>query len=88
MASVSIITVTQLKRKETLKLCAEHVKNQTYKRIVQWVIVEGSPSPEEAFENAKHVDALREAFHAQMPHVALEYITDTQVRSLRLPFRE
>ena len=35
MASVSIITVTQIKRQESLKICLELIKDQTYKHIIE-----------------------------------------------------
>ena len=56
--TVSIITVTQLKRKETLLILVDLIKEQTYKNIVQWVIVEGSKTLEECKENEKNIMEL------------------------------
>ena len=38
----SIVTINKIKRQETIKITAELIKNQTYKNIIEWVIVEGS----------------------------------------------
>ncbi len=40
--TVSIITITQLKRYECLEILFDIIKNQTYRHIIEWVIVEGS----------------------------------------------
>lgn len=53
--TVSIITVTQWKRRECLMILADILKGQTYKSIVQWVIVEGSNTLEDATQNKAHV---------------------------------
>jgi len=49
---VSIVTVTQLKRKETILVLVDLIKQQTYKNITQWVIVEGSPLEADGLLNA------------------------------------
>ena len=51
--TVSIVTITQLKRFECLKVLRDLIKDQTYKNIIQWVIVEGSKTETEASENAE-----------------------------------
>ena len=58
MKSVSIITITQLKRFECLKILHELIKNQTYKNIIEWVIVEGSPDKDSAEINKNNVKTL------------------------------
>jgi glycosyltransferase involved in cell wall biosynthesis len=55
---VSIITITQLSRYESLKLLYELILNQTFKDIVEWIIVEGSPTLEEANCNKVLINEL------------------------------
>lgn len=56
---ISIVTVTQLCRKETIKLTATYINYQTYKdKIKEWVIVEGSKNEEDAEKNKKYIDDL------------------------------
>ena len=57
--TVSILTINQLKRKETIKITAEHINNQTYKNIIEWVIVEGSSNLEDCLENEKNIKELK-----------------------------
>jgi hypothetical protein len=57
--TVSIVTITQIKRQETIAVCAEHINNQTYKHIIEWVIVEGSKSLEDCLENEKYIKTLK-----------------------------
>ena len=33
-STVSIVTITQISRQETIKLTAEHINNQNYKNII------------------------------------------------------
>jgi glycosyltransferase involved in cell wall biosynthesis len=58
--TVSIVTINQLKRVEPIKICLEHVNNQTYKNIIEWVIVEGSQNLEDCLENEKNIPFLKE----------------------------
>jgi glycosyltransferase involved in cell wall biosynthesis len=51
--SVSIITITQLKRFECIKILLDLIKAQTYSNIIEWVIVEGSKTNSE--ENMKNI---------------------------------
>ena len=53
MSYVSILTVTQYNRHETLKLLFEIIKNQTCNTILEWVIVEGSNNLNDACLNKK-----------------------------------
>jgi len=57
--SVSILTINQIKRNETIKLTAEHINNQTYKNIIEWVIVEGSKNLHDCLENEQNVKELK-----------------------------
>lgn len=73
--SVSLVTINQLKRCETIKILAQHIKKQTYKHIVQWVIVEGSPTREDSLENAKHIESLRMSMALDMPSLQIDYVS-------------
>jgi glycosyltransferase involved in cell wall biosynthesis len=56
--TVSIVTVTQISRQSTIKITADLIKEQTYKSIIEWVIVEGSKTLEQALENEKFIKTL------------------------------
>lgn len=45
---VSLLTVTQLSRHESFKLLIDYIQNQTYKNIVEWIIVEGSQNVDDS----------------------------------------
>lgn len=49
--SVSIITITQLVRFSSIKVLFEMIKKQTFKNIIEWVIVEGSQNENDAYTN-------------------------------------
>jgi glycosyltransferase involved in cell wall biosynthesis len=66
--TVSIVTITQIKRQETLKICLELIKDQTYKNIIEWVIVEGSKTLEDSLENEKFIKTLT------LPGINIVYI--------------
>ena len=57
--SVSILTINQTKRQETIILTAEHINNQTYKNIIEWVIVCGDKNLEDCLENEKFIKTLK-----------------------------
>ena len=57
--TVSIITVTQLKRKDTLIVLADLIKKQTYRNIIEWVIVEGSKTKEQCETNKGFINELK-----------------------------
>ena len=57
--SVSILTINQTKRQETIQLTAEHINNQTYKNIIEWVIVCGDKNLEDCLENEKFIKTLK-----------------------------
>jgi glycosyltransferase involved in cell wall biosynthesis len=58
MSAVSILTITQYKRSESLKLLLKSIKNQIYRNITEWVIVEGSQNIEEATLNQQLINNL------------------------------
>ena len=57
--TVSILTINQIKRQETIVLAIEQINNQTYKNIIEWVIVEGSKNLEDCLENEKFINQLK-----------------------------
>ena len=56
--TVSLLTVTQWKRRDCLPILADMIRAQTYTNIVEWVIVEGSPTAEEARQNKAAIEAM------------------------------
>jgi hypothetical protein len=60
-STVSIVTITQLKRSECLLVLRDMIKTQTYKKIIEWVIVEGSKTLNDANKNKEHIELLRES---------------------------
>jgi hypothetical protein len=48
---VSIITITQLIRHESFKLLIDYIQNQTYKNIIEWIIIDGSPTIDDSNTN-------------------------------------
>jgi hypothetical protein len=57
-SDVSIITINQLVRNECLKNLYELIKLQTYKNIIEWVIVEGSKTEDDAKKNKECISEL------------------------------
>jgi len=56
--SVSIITVTQYSRRESLKVLKELIQEQVYQNIIEWVIVEGSTTHQDSLANRLEIDNL------------------------------
>jgi glycosyltransferase involved in cell wall biosynthesis len=69
LPTVSIVTINQLSRVETIKILAELINEQTYKNIIEWVIVEGSSNITDALENKKNVESLK----CNVPVIYVEY---------------
>lgn len=67
--NVSIITINQLKRKECLLNLYELIKLQTYKNIIEWVIVEGSHNESDANENKNHIMKLKETSQININYI-------------------
>jgi len=67
--SVSIITITQLKRFNCLQILKELIKEQTYNNIIEWVIVEGSKTHEDAIINETNINLLKELNDLKFPIV-------------------
>ena len=58
MKSVSIITVTQLKRKDTILILFDLIRQQTWTNIIEWVIVEGSALESDGASNSENIKKL------------------------------
>ena len=56
--SVSIVTITQYGRFECLEILSTYIENQTYKKIIEWIIVEGSQTEETAKKNKEYIEKL------------------------------
>lgn len=80
---VSIITITQLKRYKCLEVLVELIKEQTYTNIIEWVIVEGSKSEEDAIENSKNIKSLKEKCDLKFPIVYIELKGNVKLGELR-----
>jgi glycosyltransferase involved in cell wall biosynthesis len=77
---ISIVTVTQLKRKETLKLTAEYINYQSVKdKIKEWVIVEGSKEEKDAKENEVNISLIK----CNIPITYVPYIENSTLGMLR-----
>jgi glycosyltransferase involved in cell wall biosynthesis len=57
--TVSILTVTQRSRQSTLLILKDLLEAQTYTNIVEWVLVEGSPTKADALANAEFIQQIK-----------------------------
>jgi glycosyltransferase involved in cell wall biosynthesis len=69
--TVSIITITQLSRSECLKNLLTLIQSQTYKNIIEWVIVEGSKTEDDAAKNSEIIREL--SYETTLNIVYLQY---------------
>jgi len=53
--SVSLLTITQNSRFNCILILIDIIKNQTYKNIIEWIIVEGSKTQLDADNNEKNI---------------------------------
>lgn len=67
--SVSIITVTQLSRFKCLLNLAFLIKLQDYSNIIEWVIVEGTPSRMDAAHNKNNIASHLSDFYIPIKYV-------------------
>jgi glycosyltransferase involved in cell wall biosynthesis len=81
--SVSILTITQLKRFECLEILIELIKSQTYKNIIEWVIMEGSRSDTDADTNKKQICEFIEKRGIELDF-AIVYIERTSTKNIKL----
>jgi len=79
MKSVSIITVSQYSRFESLKNLYELILLQDYPNIIEWVIVEGSKTEEFKMANSKQI---QEHFSEKDAKIKIRYITPTYILPL------
>jgi glycosyltransferase involved in cell wall biosynthesis len=56
---VSVLTVTQRSRQGTLLILKDLLEAQTYSNIVEWVLVEGSQTKQQALENAEFIQQIK-----------------------------
>ena len=56
---VSLLTITQYSRSECLKNLSKLIRQQLYKNIVEWVIVEGSPDKEDSIKNTEIISNMK-----------------------------
>ena len=56
--SVSILTVTQWSRRDSLAILNDMIAEQTYSNIVEWIIVEGSSTEADRNRNAKLIQSM------------------------------
>ena len=59
---VSILTITQLTRHESFKLLVDYIQNQTYKDIIEWIIIDGSKNSDESSCNKALIENLNISF--------------------------
>jgi len=57
--SVSIVTITQFKRFKCLQILNDLISEQTYGNIIEWVIVEGSKTQEDAEKSAEQIKSMK-----------------------------
>ena len=81
--TVSIVTITQLKRFPCMEVLKDMVKSQTYQNIIEWVIVEGSPNELEWDENASNIKKLKEDPDFKIPIVYIEKKPGDKLGALR-----
>lgn len=78
---VSIVTITQLKRFPCIEILHDLIKDQDYTNIIEWVIVEGSKTEEDAKANADNIKGLKSTL--TFPIVYIEWTANTKLGELR-----
>ena len=64
--SVSIVTITQFSRFKCIIILLKIIKNQTYKNIIEWILVEGSQNENDCIENEKNINKFIEQFQSEL----------------------
>jgi glycosyltransferase involved in cell wall biosynthesis len=72
ITTVSLLTITQRSRNKCLKNLLDFILDQTYKDIVEWIIVEGSKTEKDAEENKEFI--LNEIIIINKTHFPIKYI--------------
>jgi len=71
--TVSLLTITQRSRNKCLKNLLEFINNQTYKDIVEWIIVEGSKTEKDAEENKEFIiNEINNETHFPIKYIGFE----------------
>jgi hypothetical protein len=83
LTSVSIVTLTQLKRFACIEILKDVIKAQTYQNIIEWVIVEGSKTDEDAKANGENIRRLIASSDLQCPILYLEKKSGEKLGGLR-----
>jgi len=81
--TVSIVTITQLKRFPCMEILKDIIESQTYQNIIEWVIVEGSKSDEDAAINADNIKQLKEFSGLMLTILYLEKKPGEKLGALR-----
>ena len=82
-SSVSLVTITQLKRFNCLEILRDLIKEQTYDNIIEWVIVEGSKKKSDANLNKTNIDYLSKESGLSFPIKYIEFQEDIKLGELR-----
>jgi glycosyltransferase involved in cell wall biosynthesis len=82
LASVSIVTITQLSRYECLLILYDLIKSQTYTNILEWVIVEGSPNEIDGEKNKTNIKHLQDS-HSHAFDIVYIHYTNKKLSDLR-----
>lgn len=77
--TVSIVTISQWKRFNCLEILRDLIKDQTYNNTIEWVIVEGSRTEEDASKNAEAIKGLE----SKVPIVYLPFEPGLKLGALR-----
>ena len=72
-ARVSILTITQLSRYKCLLILYDLIKLQTYKNILEWVIVEGSQNEIDGEKNKRNIQNIINNHRMNFNIVYLDY---------------
>ena len=84
LPTVSIVTITQYKRFDCLKVLRDLIKDQTYKNIIEWVVVEGSKTEDLAKMNAENVrQQLKNDLQLDLELVYVGWQGETKLGELR-----
>ena len=80
--TVSIVTITQLKRFTCLEILKDIIESQTYTNIIEWVIVEGSKD-EDIAASAIKLKQFKESSDLMIPIIYLEKKAGEKLGALR-----
>lgn len=72
--TVSIITISQFIRSECLPILSALIEQQYYTNIIEWIIVEGSQTPEHCLENQKKIQESILSKNPLLGKIEIRYI--------------